>query len=103
MSETEKPKEEPLKETPYATLYYFRKTDEKGMANDCDLQFALCKEAVEKGKEHMQQVGVEMLILYAVVYCREHKDGFEAGVDELAASLKDIYLRANEEVNVSAT
>lgn len=98
MTEAEAPKGETPKEMPYATLYYYRKTDDKGMANDCDLQFSVCKEALEKGKEHIQQVGIEMLILYSVVYCREHKDGFQAGVDELAASLKDVYLRAQEEV-----
>lgn len=79
-------------ETPVASLHYYRETDESGLAVGCDLRLQFFKELTEQER---QNIASEIVMLGAVIACREHKDGFLAGVEEFSVELKKIFEKAN--------
>lgn len=80
------------KEFPVAALQYYRETDESGLAVGCDLRLQFFKNLTE---QEQQNIASEIVMLGAVIACREHKDGFLAGVEEFASELKKIFEKAN--------
>lgn len=93
MTDTEEVKEqETPKESPVAALQYYRETDESGLAVSCDLRLQFFKDLTP---QEQHNIASEIVMLGAVIACREHKDGFLAGVEEFASELKKIFEKAN--------
>ena len=91
-SENKEPAPEAKKESPVAALQYYRETDASGLAVGCDLRLQFFKELTS---EEQHNIASEIVMLGAVIACREHKEGFLAGVEEFAKELKAIYEKAN--------
>lgn len=84
--------QETSKESPVAALQYYREADADGLAVGCDLRLQFFKDVTP---QEQQNIASEIVVLGAVIACREHKDGFLAGVEEFASELRKIFERAN--------